>query len=64
MKKQENNKTMNHHLVKSLLEKGLSWSEMWLEFGRNIYPYDENFKKVSEYVETHTIGISNNKSEE
>ena len=61
---QANNKTMNHHLVKSLLEKGLSWSEMWLEFGRNIYPYDENFQKVSEYVETHTITMLNNKGGE
>ena len=66
LNKQKENKAMNHPVVKSLLEDGLSWSEMWLEFGRKMYPYDENFRKVSEYAENHIISRINNniKSEE
>ena len=66
LNEQKENKAMSHPVVKSLLEDGLSWSEMWLEFGRKMYPYDENFRKVSEYAENHIIGRLNNniKSEE
>ena len=66
LNEQKENKAMSHPVVKSLLEDGLSWSEMWLVFGRKMYPYDENFRKVSEYAENHIIGRLNNniKSEE
>ena len=41
--------------VKKLLEEGKTWSEMWMEFGRNRYSYDENFREVSEYAEKNDI---------
>lgn len=47
---QEGNDTVNNDLVKKLLESGKSWSDMWLEYGQNKYPYDENFMSVSNYV--------------
>lgn len=47
---QEGNDTMNNSLVKELLSSGESFSNMWLKFGQRIYPYDENFRSVSNYA--------------
>lgn len=47
---QEGNSTFNNLAVRELLDKGASWSDMWLQFGQNKYPYDENFMAVSKYV--------------
>ena len=41
---------MNNPQVKSLLDEGKSFGQMWMEFGQNRYGYDENFKKVSDYA--------------
>jgi putative hydrolase of HD superfamily len=46
---QENNKTFKNKEVQELLKEN-SWSTMWLKFGQNKYPYDENFMKISNYV--------------
>ncbi len=53
---QENNKIMDNDRVRSLLERGMSWEEMWLNFGQQTYNYDDNFKDVSNYALTHRIG--------
>ncbi len=50
---QENNKSFNDPTVQKLLNEDKCWSEMWMEFGRIKYPYDDNFKEVSKYAETH-----------
>ena len=47
---QENNKTSQDPKVRELLEKGDSWSKMWLKFGQDKYPYDDNFIAVSNYA--------------
>lgn len=52
---QENNKTVEDNVVKSLLESGNSWSSLWLKFGQEKYPYDENFLKVSNYAMKNNI---------
>ena len=52
---QEGNKTVNNKVVKELLKSGKSWSDMWLEYGRKVYPYDQNFMSVSKYVENNKI---------
>ncbi len=52
---QEGNNSFNDPAVKQLLMSGKSWSDMWIEFGQNRYPYDKNFMSVSEYVK----GIKN-----
>lgn len=52
---QENNSTANTELVRKLLESEQSWSGMWLAFGQQKYPYDENFTAVSNYVKNNRI---------
>lgn len=47
---QNGNKFMNHEIVKSIIDDGNSWGEMWLKFGQTVYNYDENFMNVSKYV--------------
>ena len=58
LNKQEGNKTMEDERVKVLLSESSSWSTMWLKFGQQVYPYDDNFKAVSNYA------INNNIDEE
>lgn len=50
----ENNSYSNAY-VQELLLAGCSWSEMWMKFGQKMYPYDENFRAVSEYAMKHGI---------
>ncbi len=50
---------MNSKVVRELLKTGKSWSSMWLEYGRMNYPYDDNFKAVSNYVENNNIKVEN-----
>lgn len=50
LSKQEDNIAFKNETVQELLNKGLSWSEMWLEFSRKAHPYDDNFKSVSNYA--------------
>ena len=52
---QEGNPAMKNSLVRDLLEKGASWSEMWIKFGQATYPYDNNFRAVSEYALEHDL---------
>ena len=47
---QPNNDVINNEKVKKLLSNGESFSEMWLKFGQEVYPYDENFRSVSNYA--------------
>lgn len=56
--KQENNDTMNNQIVQKLLKEGASWSTMWLQFGQQVYPYDDNFRAVSNYAINNEIGES------
>ena len=46
----ENNPAMKSQAVQSLLALGMPIHEMWLKFGQNKYPYDENFMAVSKYL--------------
>lgn len=59
---QEGNKVLNNPLVKELLEKGASWSEMWLLFGQQVYPYDDNFRAISNYALNNDIGLIKKKT--
>lgn len=52
---QSDNKAFKSELVQKLLNEGNSFGEMWLKFGQVIYPYDDNFKAVSDYALTHKI---------
>ncbi|MBQ6324285.1 MAG: HD domain-containing protein [Bacilli bacterium] len=55
MEYQKDNVSLNHSLVKELLESGMSWSEMWMLFGTKTYNYDENFRSVSDYARSNNI---------
>ena len=52
---QNGNNTLNNKIVHELLASGASWSEMWLKFGQQIYPYDDNFRSISNYAITHKL---------
>lgn len=50
LENQESNSSFHNKKVQELLKENNSWSYMWLKFGQQTYPYDENFKAVSNYV--------------
>lgn len=54
---QEDNATFNNPMVQELLKNGRTWSEMWLLFGQNKYPYDDNFMAISNYAMKNKIKI-------
>ena len=60
---QENNTTAKNSTVKELLDSGMSWGEMWMTFGQQKYPYDENFMAVSNYVMKTPITLNRTDSE-
>ena len=47
---QQDNNAMKNSRVQELLKTGASWSTMWLQFGQQVYPYDDNFRSVSNYA--------------
>lgn len=55
LNKQYGNTTMKNPLVEKLLKNGAAWSNMWLNFGQQIYPYDDNFKAISNYAKNNDI---------
>ena len=55
LEKQKDNESLRNELVQKLLVEGDSWSEMWLHFGQQTYPYDDNFKNVSKYALNNNI---------
>ena len=55
MDKELNDAILSDEAVKKLKEDNKTWSELWMEFGRERYQYDENFNKVSKYAETHRL---------
>lgn len=46
---------LNNPLVKELLESEKDWSTMWLKFGQQVYPYDDNFRAISSYAMNNQI---------
>ncbi len=57
---QENNVSINDPKVQEYMRTGQSWSTMWLKFGQERYPYDENFKAVSNYAINNKISKNQN----
>ena len=52
---QEGNYILENKDVCRLLDKGLSWSEMWIRYNQKVQNYDGNFRAVSEYAFSHKI---------
>ena len=48
---------MKNPKVQKLLSNGASWSTMWLLFSQQSYPYDDNFRAVSNYSKNNDIDI-------
>ncbi len=61
LNKQDGNDTLKNARVQELLKTGASWSTMWLQFGQQVYPYDDNFRAVSDYAINNDIGESKGK---
>lgn len=61
LNKQDGNDTLKNQRVQELLKNGVSWSTMWLKFGQQVYPYDNNFKAVSNYAINNDIGETKSK---
>ncbi len=57
LNQQEGNYIMNAPAVKTLLDEGCTFEEMWLRYSQGAYPYDENFRSVSNYALTHKIRV-------
>lgn len=56
LNKQDGNDILRNPRVQELLKNGASWSTMWLRFGQQVYPYDNNFRAVSYYAINNDIG--------
>ena len=52
---QENNESSRLPLVVKLLSEDKTFSEMWMEFGRQTYNYPQEFVSISEYAENHNL---------
>ena len=61
LNKQEGNNVFNNTKVQALLKDGASWSNMWLKFGQQVYPYDDNFRAISNYAINNSIKESKTK---
>ena len=60
---QQENSTFKNEKVQELLKNGSSWSTMWLKFGQSSYPYDDNFKAISNYAMNNNISKGVNVNE-
>lgn len=58
LKKQISNNMIKNSRVQKLLQSEDSWSTMWLKFSQDTYPYDENFRSISNYAMRE--GLKNN----
>ena len=56
LNKQDGNDILRNPRVQELLKNGASWSTMWLRFGQQVYPHDNNFRAVSDYAINNDIG--------
>jgi len=62
---QQDNKTFYNKDVQELIRNGCSFSEMWMTFGLNKYPYDENFRNISMTamnMDTKALRLTNKKN--
>ena len=50
LKNQTSNISLEDERVQKLMKSGESWGTMWLKFSQSTYPYDDNFRAVSNYA--------------
>ena len=63
LKKQISNNMIKNSRVQKLLQSEDSWSTMWLKFSQDTYPYDENFRSISNYAMRERLKNNLNKFE-
>ena len=56
--KQESCNAIENERVQNLLKQNKTWSEMWLQYDKEVIPYDENFKAIINYALNHKINNS------
>lgn len=57
MNKQDGNNVYNAEIVRDLLCKEKTWSNMWIEYDRSKFVGDSNFEQVLDYVKNNSICI-------
>ena len=50
LNKEKNNALLTNEFVAKMFNTYSTWSEAWMRFGQQVYPYDENFLSVSNYA--------------
>ena len=55
LNKQDGNGTLKNPKVQELLKNSTSWPTMWLQFGQQVYSYDDNFRAVSRLCNNNDI---------
>ncbi len=60
---QKDNDIFKDELVNKLICEYGSWEKMWLKYGQEKYPYDDNFRSVSNYAIEHDIKGENENEE-
>lgn len=51
----ENCQAAKNGEVKKMLDEKKTWSELWIEYGLEHYPYDEHFIALAKYIEDNDI---------
>ena len=55
LSKQESCNAIENERVQQLLKENKAWSEMWLQYDKEVIPYDENFKAIINYALDNTL---------
>ena len=58
LNKQQSCNAIENERVQKLLKENKTWSEMWLQYDKEVIPYDENFKSIINYALSHKINNS------
>lgn len=52
---QKNNKALNNEIVKKYINNNMTFGEMWINFGQEMYPYDNNFLEISNFAKNNKL---------
>ena len=57
LSKQKSCNAIENERVQKLLKENKTWSEMWLQYDKEVIPYDKNFKAILNYALNHKIDL-------
>ena len=55
LNQQQSCNAIENERVQKLLKENKTWSEMWLQYDKEVIPYDENFKAIINYALDNTL---------